>query len=426
MRHAGYHLFVMGPPGSGKRSLVKRAIDAHRPPGGVQRSDWVYVHNFETPHQPIALGLPPGRGTQLRADLRALIDELRATIPAAFESEEYTAEAARLNTDAKERVEQGLIQVSQDAQAQGLVMVRTPVGSTFAPQKGTEATSPQDYEALPAPERERLEKAVAALQERLVQAMRETMRLRKEHAQRMRELNRSTTQLAVDHAIDEPKARYADLPQVAAWLQAVQQAVIDNADAFRAHEEAEAAAAAAAELGRYEVNLLVDAGGGDGPPVVIADLPSTQNLVGRIDHIARFGMLTTDFRHVKPGHLHRANGGYLLIDAIKLLSQPFAWAALKRALLCREIRIESMSEMFGVVSTIQLEPQPIPLEVKVVLFGDRELCRLLQTADIEFDQLFRVVADLDDDLSRDGTVPAQLARTLALQIRAKEIGRAHV
>src|SRR5574337_717816 len=207
MRHAGYHLFVMGPPGSGKRSLVQRAVDAHRPPGGVQRSDWVYVHNFETPHQPIALGLPPGRGTQLRADLRALIDQLRATIPAAFESEEYTAEAARLNTDAKERVEQGLIQVSQDAQAQGLVMVRTPVGFTFAPQKGTEVMSPQDYEALPAPERERLEKAVTALQERLVQAMRETMRLRKEHAQRMRELNLSTTQLAVDHAIDEPKAR---------------------------------------------------------------------------------------------------------------------------------------------------------------------------------------------------------------------------
>jgi len=420
MRHAGYHLYVMGPPGSGKRSLVRRAIDAHVAADGIHRSDWVYVNNFETPHRPIALELAAGRGAQLRADMRALVQELRSTIPAAFESEEYAAELERLNADFKERAERALLEVSAEAQRQGLVMIRTPVGFTFAPQKGSEVMSPQDFEALPLPERERLQKAVQELQDKLVQVLRESMRLRKEHADRLRSLNRSTTQLAVDHAVDETKARYAELAEVAAYLEAVRAAVIDNADAFRTHEDgdANAAAAQAAELGRYEVNLLVDAAGSDGAPIVDADLPSYQNLVGRIDHVAHFGMLVTDFRHVKAGLLHRANGGYLLVDAVKLLTQPFAWSALKRALLAHEIRIESMAEMFSMVSTIQLEPEPIPLELKVVLVGERNLCHALQAWDPEFDKLFRVVADLGDDLPREAGTQQALARTLAAQMRA--------
>ena len=428
MRRDGHHLFVMGGPGTGKRSLVRRAITAQAgqagqgaPDSRAPRQDWVYVNNFDAPHRPIALALPAGRGAQLRADAIALVDELRTTIPAAFESEEYAAELERINTDAKERAEHGLLELNESAQAQGLVMLRTPVGFTFAPRKGEEVMPPQDYEALPADERARLEKAVGELQERLVRALRDTMRLRKEHAQRLRELNRSTTQLAVDHAVDELHARYADLPPVAAWLEALHRAVVDKADAFRAREDADAAAAAAqtAEIARFEVNLLVDAGSRDATPVIDADLPNMQNLVGRVDHVAHFGMLVTDFRQIKPGHLHRANGGVLLIDALKLLTQPYAWSALKRALLCREIRIESMTEMIGMISTVQLEPQPIPLDVKVVLFGDRALCRMMQAADAEFDQLFRVVADLDDDLPRADDISARLARTLALQMRAK-------
>ena len=419
MRHAGYHLYVMGPPGSGKRSLVRQTIDAHLARDGVQRSDWVYVNNFEAPHRPIALQLAPGRGAQLRDHMRALVEELRSTIPAAFESEEYAAELERLNTDFKERAEHGLIEVSSEAQKHGLLMIRTPVGFTFAPQKGSEVMSPQDFEALPQAERDRLQAAMQQLQERLLQVLRESMRLRKEHADRLRSLNRSTTQLAVDHAVDETRSQYAGLAEVEAYLEAVRAAVIDNADAFRAREDADAnaAAARAGELARYEVNLVVDTGGSDGTPVVDADLPSVQNLVGRVDHIAQFGMLVTDFRHIKAGLLHRANGGYLLVDALKLLSQPFAWNALKRALLAHEIRIESMAEMLSMVSTMQLEPQPIPLALKVVLVGGRDLCHWLQALDPEFDKLFRVVADLGDDLPREAGTQQALARTLATQLR---------
>ena len=417
MNQPGYHLFVMGPAGSGKRSLVRSAIAEHLAHSGIHRSDWVYVHNFEKPHQPIALQLPAGGGARLRADMRALVEELRATIPAAFDSEEYVSSLERLNTELKERAEQGLGAVGAEAQRRGLVMIRTPVGFSFAPRKGDEVMSTADFEALPAEERERLQQALVELQDQLLHALRASMRLSKEHAERLRTLNRATTQLAVDHAVAETKTRYADQAAVLRHLEAVRSAVIENADAFRSREDAEDAAQPG-ELARYDVNLVVDVGGSDGAALIEADLPSYQNLIGRIDHVAHFGTLVTDFRHIKAGQLHRANGGTLMVDAIKLLTQPFAWGALKRALLRREILIESVAEMFSLVSTIQLEPQPIPLDVKVVLVGDREVCQLLQAHDPEFGKLFRVVADLDDDLPREPANQRALAAALAAQARA--------
>ena len=417
MRAPGWHLFVAGPPGTGRRSLVRGAIAAHLAQDGVRRSDWVYVNDFVRPYRPAAIELPVGRGARLRADMRALVDELRTTIPAAFESEEYAAEVQRIELDLKERADRMLTEIGEDATRDGIVMLRTPAGFTFAPRQGDQVMSTEAFAALAQPERERIEKAMSALQERLLQALRASMRLRKEHADRMRTLNRSMTEIAVDHAIAEELERWADLPEVQTWLRAVRAAVIDDADAFRPHEDAEQQGAGD-PLARYEVNLVVDAATDDHEAIVEADLPTYQNLIGRVDHVAQFGMLLTDFRHVKAGLLHRANGGYLLIDALKLLTQPFAWLALKRALLRSEIRIEPMGELVGMVSTVQLEPQPIPLSVKVVLFGDREICELLRVHDPEFDELFRVVADLDDDLPRDLPTQRALARTLAERMRA--------
>lgn len=418
MRHAGYHVFVMGPPGAGKRTLARRAIADHVARNGPRRSDWVYVNDFAQPHQPVALELPAGRGARLRADMRTLVDDLRATIPAAFESEEFAAALEKLNNEYKERAEQALSEVGEEAQKNGLAMVRTPAGFSFAARKGDEVMSAQEFEALAPQERTRLANQVEQLNERLVHVLRDSMRQRKEFADRLRALNRSTTLIAVEHTVDEIKVLYADLPAVGSYLDAVRTSVIDNAGAFRADEAGEAARQEGA-LAPYEVNLLVDAAGEDGAPIVEADLPSYQNLIGRVDHIARFGMLLTDFRHIKPGLLHRANGGYLLIDAVQLLTQPFAWGALKRALMRGEVRIEPTVEMFSTISTIQLEPRPIALALKVVLIGERDICALLQAHDPEFEQLFRVVADLDDDLPRTHVMQGELARTLVAQGRAQ-------
>lgn len=419
MVRPGHHLFVMGPAGSGRRTLVRQAIANQVAVDGVQRSDWVYVNNFTQPHKPLALELPAGRGTRLRSDLQALVRDLRTMIPGMFDSEEYATELERINSEFKDRAEQAFTEVAHEAQQRGLALVRTPVGFTVTPQKDGEVMPPQAFEALPEAERETLQKAMGEVQDQLLRVLRSSMRLRKEHADRVRELNRSMTRLAVDHTIDDLRARYADLAPVARYLDAVSADVIEHAEDFRAHDEeaANAEGEPAASLARFEVNLVLDAAAANGAPIVEAELPSHQNLVGRVDHVARFGMLVTDFRMIKGGLLHRANGGYLLIDALKLLTQPFAWQTLKRALLGGEIRIESMAELVGVISTVQLEPEPIPLKLKVVLVGARSLCALLQAYDEEFDQLFKVVADVGGDMPRNPSTERALAQSLAAQMR---------
>lgn len=423
MQHAGYHVFVAGQPGTGRKSLVRGAIAEQVANAGLHRSDWVYVNNFEQPHRPLALELPVGRGAALRGDMQTLVRDLRTMIPSMFEGEEYATEVERINAEYKERAEHDFSEVAREAQRRGLTLVRTPMGFTVTPQKDGEVMPPEVFQSLPEAERATLQKAMAEVQDQLVRALRASMRLRKEHADRIRELNRSMTRLAVDHAIEETRARYADLPRVTTYLDAVSADMIDHAEDFHAHEDEPAAAAAEQQggLARYEVNLVLDAAASDGAPIVEADLPSVQNLVGRVDHIARFGMLMTDFRLIKGGLLHRANGGYLLIDAIKLLTQPFAWQTLKRALLRGEIRIESVADWLGVISTVQLEPEPIPLRLKVVLIGAREICALLQAYDEEFGQLFRVVADIGDDMPRSGDSERLLAQSLAAQARAAKL-----
>ena len=414
MRHAGHHLFVMGPPGTGRRTLVRQAIATQVKTNGVVRSDWVYVNNFEQPHKPLALELPAGRGARLRADLQGLVRDLRTMIPGMFESEEYATELERINTDLKTRADQAFGDVAREAQQRGLALVRTPVGITVTPQKDGEVMPSKDFEALPEAERAALQTAMSEVQDQLLRVLRSSMRLRKEHADRVRELNRAMTRLAVDHAIDDLQARYADLPKVAAYLGAVSADVIEHAEDFRPRED-EPAAEPQDSLARYEVNLVLDASTHPEAPVVEADLPSHPNLVGRVDHTARFGLLVTDFRLIKGGLLHQANGGYLLIDALKLLTQPFAWQTLKRALQRGEIRIESMAELVGMIATVQLEPEPIPLKLQVVLVGDRAICALLQAYDEEFDTLFRVVADLGSDMPRSSDHTRALAWSLAAQ-----------
>lgn len=421
MARPGHHLFVMGPPGSGKKSLVRQAIAEHLAQHPAQRFDWVYVNNFAAPHQPLALQLPPGRGVQLRQHMRELVDDLRTTLPATFESEEYANAVARLATEFKERAEQAVLEVGRQAQEQGLAMVRTPMGLSFAPRKGeSEVMPPAEFETLPAAERERLQHAMRDAQEQLLQVLRQSVRLRKEHADRQRTLNRSMSEVAVQHAVDEAKQHYADLPRVLDYLDAVRADVIDKADTFRASDEEGNPTPEAPDLSSYEVNVIVDLAA-DGSPIVSADHPTHNNLLGRVDHVARMGTLLTDYRLIKAGVLHHANGGYLLVDAIKLLAQPFAWDALKRALARAQIRIEALAEAFSLISTVQLEPMPIPLQVKVVLFGERDIAHLLQAYDPDFNRLFRVLADLGDELPREGGTQRALALTLAAQAREQAL-----
>jgi len=424
IRHDGYNLFVLGPSGIGKNSTVrqfleKKASDEHKP------DDWCYINNFAQPHKPLALRLPPGKGEQLRSRMEQLVEYLRSAIPALFEGDEYRAKVNAIQEEFSKRQEQTFSELGADAEKQHIALLRTPEGFAFAPVREHEVIPPDEYEKLPEEEKQRVEAAIIQLQERLEKIMRQMPQWRRERHDRIRQLDRETTLSAVDHLVNELKEIYADLPEVLKYLDLVRQDMVDNADDFRKQEESTSVGGMAVlvhhSFHQYKVNVLVGNGKRPGAPIVSEDSPTYSNLVGRVEHTSQFGALVTDFTLIQSGALHRANGGYLLLDVRKVLTQPFAWEGLKRALKTREIRIESLGQMYSLVSTVSLEPQPIPLDAKVILFGDRLFYYLLQQYDPEFDELFKVAADFEERIERNADTHLLYARLIATLARKEKL-----
>jgi len=427
MRRAGFNAYVLGPSGVGKQGLVSRIVGEQAAREPVP-DDWCYLFNFAERQRPVAVRLPPGRGVVLRADMARLLDEFRAAIPAVFESEDYRARLQALDKQLEERREAAMRGVQEKARERGIAVLRTPMGLALAPVRGGEVIEPDEFHKLPEEEQRRIQKEIAALQEELQAVLRAMPQLEREHRDQVREMNREVALFGVGHLVEEVEKRYVDLPAVVAHLRAVQADVVENVHEFLSSNDTDDVAGQVRKLfsetpamHRYGVNVLVDRSGERGAPVVVEDLPTHANLVGRIDHHSHLGMLVTDFTLVRPGALHRANGGYLVLDARRLLSQPFAWEDLKRALRGREVRVEPPDRLLGIGSTATLEPEPIALEVKVILLGERWLHQMLTAADPEFGELFKVAADFEDEVPREGgeiayaRVVATLARSEGLR-----------
>lgn len=412
----GYNIYVLGPAGMGKRSMVQQFLSqqAGKEP---ESSDWCYVNNFAHPHQPQAIQLPSTRGAQLQRHMEQAVDYLRTAIPALFESEEYRAKAQAIQDDFNKRQEVAFKQLSEEAGRNQIVLLRTQGGFAFAPTRDEEVIPPDEFAKLPEEEQHRIAGTIADLQDRLEKILKQIPQWWKERSERMAELNRSTMQSTVNHLIDELRTHFTDLPVVLQYLDVVQQDMVEHADDFRKQEESTSQSGLTVvtreSFHRYQVNVLVTNGKQSGAPIVSEDNPTYSNLVGRVEHIAQLGALVTDFTLIKPGALHRANGGYLLLDVRKVLTQPFAWDGLKRALQSREIRIESLGQMYSLVSTVSLEPQPIALDVKIILFGDRLFYYLLQQYDPDFGELFKVAADFEDRIERSADTHLLYARLVA-------------
>ncbi|HEY7724812.1 MAG TPA: ATP-binding protein [Anaeromyxobacteraceae bacterium] len=434
MRGPGYHVFVLGPPGVGKRTAVARVI-GRRASAEPPASDWCYLNDFGNPQRPRALRLPAGRAASFKRDVDRLVEDLRAAIPAVFEGEDYRTRLHLLEKQLEEEREAPMRALQHRAEERQVTVVRTPVGFMVAPVRGGEVVDAEEFRKLPEEEQRRLQEAIAAIQGELQEALRGMPRLDRRHRERVRELNREVALYAVGHLLDELRARWADLPEAVAHLEAVQADVVENVHDFIGGTDGEDAASQMRKLfsetpalRRYGVNVIVDHGNERGAPLVHEDLPTYANLFGRIEHHAHFGTLVTDFTLVRPGALHRANGGYLVLDARRLLSQPFAWEQLKRALEAREIRIDPPERLFGFSSGASLEPEPIPLSVKVVLVGERFLHHLLSALDPEFPAHFQVAAEFDDEIPREGNelAFARLVATLGRAAGLRPLSRAAV
>jgi len=423
---AGYNIYALGPAGVGKLALIKEFLET-RATKGVMPSGWCYVYNFDEPHRPRALELPTGMGVRLRQDMRHFVEDLTQSISAAFETPEYRMRQQRIQNAFQEREHLAFEKLRQQAGERNLSVMRSPNGLMFAPLGEDGEVMPQEqFEKMPEADRKRLEQEVEALHKVSQDLFQQMPQWEKEMRQDLRELGKEVTRFAVGHLIDTLRKDYEDIPSVLAYLDAVKNDVVENVielirpegqDGQVAHNDPSGSPISR----RYQVNVLIDHRGSDGAPVVFEDNPTYANLVGRVEHMAEMGMLQTDFNLIKAGALHRANGGYLVLNAEKLFAQPYAWEGLKRALMAEKIHIESLGQMQSMISTVSLEPEPIPLDIKVVLLGDRQLYYLLQTNDREFGELFKVMADFDEDMVRNEQNQLQYVQLMATIARREGV-----
>ncbi len=425
MRHEGYNLFAMGPTDAGKHTAVRAIIEA-RAAQEEAPDDALYVNNFDKPDAPKVLLLPAGRGRAFVDDMKRLVEQLRSLIPSALESDEFRVRRQAIEDELKARHESTAAEFRRHAEEKNLALAQTPSGFALVPMKGGEMVRPDAFTKLPDEERKRYESAMEEVGQELRDDLERLPRLFEELRRRIKELVRETLAVTIGHPIGELTKKYAEWPLVLAHLAAIQKDVLDNAGDFipsaeDAHKVMELGSSRTSPFRRYEVNLLVDNAETKGSPVIYEDRPTYDNLVGRVEHIAQLGALVTDFTLIKAGTLHRANGGYLLLDARNLLLTPYAWDGLKRALSAKQIRVEPLGQALGISSAVSLVPEPVPLHVKVVLLGERRLFYLLEELDPELRSLFKVTVDIEDTIARTAENEQYFARLIAAMAKDERL-----
>lgn len=438
IRQDGYNLFALGSSAIAKHSVIRHFLNQQ---AAIEPTpdDWCYVNNFSQPHKPCALRLPKGRAMPLRRDIEQLVAELCLAIPAAFESEDYRSRKQIIAEEFKTRRDRPFEDLRKEANDQQIELLRTTSGIVFTPLRNGEVISSEEFQKLPESEQNQLEAKILILQHKLGVLVQQVPTWEKECREKLSELNKEIIILAVGHLIEDLKKRYIDLPAVVAHLNNLQEDVRDNADVLISPEEEEEVSEEEVDylpqtcsmeesplLRRYQINVVVDNSSVKGAPIVYEDNPTYQNLIGKIEYTTHMGSLMTDFTLIKGGSLHKANGGYLMLDARKMLLQPYAWDGLKRALHAGELRIESLEHMLNLANTVSLEPEVIPLNLKVVLLGEPDVYYLLFQLDDEFRELFKVMVDFDEQMDRTPTntlLYARLIGTLAKKERLRPLER---
>ena len=429
IRHDGFNLFALGPSGTGKQSAVLHYLGGVAP-GAPSPDDWCYVYNFEKPRHPRALRLPPGRACELVSDMEHLVEALFSVMPTAFSSEEYQSREKEIHESFQEQQGAAIEALEQDAREHNIALIRTPGGFAFAPVRKGEVIKSEEFMHLKQEERDRIEAQMVRLKDALQSIMAQIPKWQRESVEKLKELNHDVAGFALKPLLAELRAKYETLPEVLGHIEAIENDLIENFDQFLEKDASpeelfmgggpSKAGARGRFFVRYRINVMIDNARSNGAPVIMEDKPACQNLIGDIEHSAQMGTLVTDFTLIKPGALHRANGGYLVLDARRLLLEPFAWEALKKALRTRQIRIESLAQLYSLVSTISLEPEPIPLQVKVILLGERTLYYLLSTYDPDFTELFKVAADFEDEMERNPDNHLAYARMIgSMAVREK-------
>jgi lon-related putative ATP-dependent protease len=403
----GFNIFVSGLAGTGRTTAIKSFMEALAAKKETP-SDWCYVHNFRDSYCPKALKVPAGKGEALRKDMERTIDNAQRSLIQAFASKEYAERREEITGGISKRREAALSILDKKARDRGLLLQTTPVGVLFIPASDGEPISEEDYNKLSAKDKEELKKKQEELAGELKEQIAKLGAEQSAVEKQLEDTDREVAGYSISHLFDKLRNKYGQLPQVVDYLKEVEQDIIENFEQFKSEpktSEADPIAAMQAlarkqAFRKCEVNVLVDNSGLKGAPVILELNPTFSNLFGRIEKEAQFGALYTDFTMIKSGSLHRANGGYLVVRIEDILTNFQSWEGLKRTLRDGKLVIEELGERLGFMATKSLRPEPIPLDVKVVVIGEPLFYYLLLRLDLEFKELFKVKADFDSRMDR--------------------------
>ncbi len=414
MQHDGFNVFLAGLTGTGKTSVAKtyiqKLISERESRGEAYRvSDWCYIHNFVHTDRPRMVELPRGKGREFREDLAGLLQHLKKDLTRAFSSEEYKDQRKALIEEGQTRQQEMFNRLRTAAQKKGFLIQMTQVGAALIPLKNGKALSQEEFMALDEKDRNAIEETRNSLRKDLEELFEGAQSIERVTAEKLQESDRTVAEFTMSRVYDALEKKYAELPDIVQYLKELRGYTLDHVDSFKGAEEAkpEGLIALASEGARagdvflpFQVNVFVDNGATQGPPIVTETNPNYVNLFGKIERRFVLGGYVSDHTMLKPGALHLANGGYLLLSAVDVLSNPAVWPALKRALKTRELGIEEPFEQMGLIAPQGLRPLPAPIDVKVILIGDSNLYHLLSAYDEDFWEIFKVKADFDYEVAR--------------------------
>jgi len=423
----GFNIYVLGESGTGKLTTIKRILERKASAEEVP-PDWCYLYNFRDRDNPIAVSLDAGRGVEFQKDMENLVSSLRVEIPKVFESKEYEKQRSRIIEEFQNKQKDLFSSLEEEASGRGFIIRKTPGGLFIVPKKKTgEPLSEAEYENLDDETKARIDRIGNELQDKLNDVVRTVREGEKIVNETLARIERETALSAIGDLIDDIKAKYSGNAKILDYLDNVKEDVLENLDDFKSQPENVPPPVpfikpprAEDSFIRYRVNLIVNNRDRKGAPCVYESNPTYYNLFGRVEHRFHYGMAMTDFTMIKAGALHRANGGYLIINALDLLRNIFAYDTLKRAIRDREIRIEDIWEQYRLISSTTLRPESIPLDIKIVLVGPPYIYYLLHNLDEEYRELFKVKADFDSRMTRDGENIRKYASFVAT--KAKEEG----
>ncbi|WP_134704526.1 AAA family ATPase [Ammoniphilus sp. YIM 78166] len=406
VKQPGYNLFIVGPSGSGKSTYAEAKVQEVAQQGMVPQ-DWCYVYNFEQPDHPSAIAFPAGTACTFKQEIEHLVKEMERTIRSAFASEKFEKRRKEVHKSFNDQVEKIWKQLEQYVKDHNFGIEKTAQGMATVPLRFGRPITNEEFKVMPESMREEINQKSKEIEAEVTEAARRVSLIERQLEEEYSDLKKDTTREAIAELFNQLRSVYADHEAVQRYLDGMEKDVAENYRLFQGSEKSEKSLLLPflegdnkEKLNRYKVNILVDQSKASGAPVVFETNPSYFNLFGKVEYKGSFGSMTTDFMMIKPGALHLSNGGYLLVQAAELLTNPMSWLMLKRALKTRELRMENILEERALVSTAGLKPEPIPLDIKVILIGNPYIYYLLAQWDEDFQKIFKVKVEFDSDMDR--------------------------